>query len=148
MLGSTSFLTQKDKNCSGATQKAITNAGLKKIRVSIPDYQLQEAIADQLDKISSVIQMRRSELQKLDDLVKARFVEMFGDPIHNEKGWMVSTLGEYMTLLTDFSANGSYELLDSNVVMYDEPNYAIMVRTTDLEAGNLTNGVKYIDQSA
>lgn len=148
MLGSTSFLTQKDKNCSGATQKAITNAGLKKIRVSIPDYQFQEAIADQLDKISSVIQMRRSELQKLDDLVKARFVEMFGDPIHNEKGWMVSTLGEYMTLLTDFSANGSYELLDSNVVMYDEPNYAIMVRTTDLEAGNLTNGVKYIDQSA
>ena len=87
LLGSASFLTQKDKNCSGATQKAITNAGLKKIRVSIPDYQLQEAIADQLDKISSVIQMRRSELQKLDDLVKARFVEMFGDPIHNENKW-------------------------------------------------------------
>ena len=86
MLGSTSFLTQKDKNCSGATQKAITNAGLKKIRVSIPDYQLQEAIADQLDKISSVIQMRRSELQKLDDLVKARFVEMFGDE-QNPFGW-------------------------------------------------------------
>ena len=79
LLGSASFLTQKDKNCSGATQKAITNAGLKKIRVSIPDYQLQEAIADQLDKISSVIQMRRLELQNLDDLVKARFVEMFGN---------------------------------------------------------------------
>ena len=86
LLGSASFLTQKDKNCSGATQKAITNAGLKKIRVSIPDYQLQEAIADQLDKISSVIQMRRSELQKLDDLVKARFVEMFGDE-QNPFGW-------------------------------------------------------------
>lgn len=73
---------------------------------------------------------------------------MFGDPNSNEKEWTVSTLGEYMTLLTDFSANGSYELLDSNVVMYDEPNYAVMVRTTDLEAGNLTDGVKYIDQTA
>ena len=94
MLGSTSFLTQKDKNCSGATQKAITNAGLKKIRVSIPDYQLQEAIADQLDKISSVIQMRRSELQKLDDLVKARFVEMFGNPIENPMQWDTYSLKE------------------------------------------------------
>lgn len=94
LLGSASFLTQKDKNCSGATQKAITNAGLKKIRVSIPDYQLQEAIADQLDKISSVIQMRRSELQKLDDLVKARFVEMFGNLETNEKCWIEKPLGE------------------------------------------------------
>ena len=97
MLGSTSFLTQKDKNCSGATQKAITNAGLKKIRVSIPDYQLQEAIADQLDKISSVIQMRRSELQKLDDLVKARFVEMFGIPFVNDKHWVTKCIGEVVT---------------------------------------------------
>ena len=94
LLGSASFLTQKDKNCSGATQKAITNAGLKKIRVSIPDYQLQEAIADQLDKISSVIQMRRSELQKLDDLVKARFVEMFGDVIRNSKSWEIRVLAD------------------------------------------------------
>lgn len=92
LLGSASFLIQKDKNCSGATQKAITNSGLKKIRVSIPDYQLQEAIADQLDKISSIIQMRRSELQKLDDLVKARFVEMFGDPEHNNKHWREKSL--------------------------------------------------------
>jgi len=53
-----------------------------------------------------------------------------------------------MTTLTDFSANGSYALLDSQVVMYDEPHYAIMVRTTDLETGDLKNGVKYIDQKA
>lgn len=103
MLGSTSFLTQKDKNCSGATQKAITNAGLKKIRVSIPDYQLQEAIADQLDKISSVIQMRRSELQKLDDLVKARFVEMFGDPEDNSFDWKEQPLSKHLDVVGGFA---------------------------------------------
>lgn len=103
MLGSTSFLTQKDKNCSGATQKAITNAGLKKIRVSIPDYQLQEAIADQLDKISSVIQMRRSELQKLDDLVKARFVEMFGDPENNSFDWKEQPLSKHLDVVGGFA---------------------------------------------
>ena len=106
LLGSTSFLTQKDKNCSGATQKAITNAGLKKIRVSIPDYQLQEAIADQLDKISSVIQMRRSELQKLDDLVKARFVEMFGTLDNPARQFEYFTLKELCSKITDGKHGG------------------------------------------
>ena len=106
LLGSASFLTQKDKNCSGATQKAITNAGLKKIRVSIPDYQLQEAIADQLDKISSVIQMRRSELQKLDDLVKARFVEMFGTLDNPARQFEYFTLKELCSKITDGKHGG------------------------------------------
>ena len=73
---------------------------------------------------------------------------MFGDPYYNPKGWKSDYLGNYMTTLTDFSANGSYEILDSNVVMYDEPNYAIMVRTTDLEKGDLTGELKYIDEKA
>ena len=103
LLGSASFLIQKDKNCSGATQKAITNSGLKKIRVSIPDYQLQEAIADQLDKISSIIQMRRSELQKLDDLVKARFVEMFGDPENNSFDWKEQPLSKHLDVVGGFA---------------------------------------------
>ena len=52
-----------------------------------------------------------------------------------------------MTVLTDFSSNGSYKTLDSGVTMYDEPNYAWMVRTTDLESGDMTS-IKYIDESA
>ena len=79
---------------------------------------------------------------------QSRFIELFGDPASNPKAWDTGRLGDYMITLTDFSANGSYELLDSHVVMYDEPHYAIMVRTTDLEAGDLKNGVKYIDQDA
>ena len=56
-------------------------------------------------------------------------------------------MGEYMTLLTDFSSNGSYKTLDSGVTMYDEPNYAWMVRTTDLESGDMSS-IKYIDEKA
>ena len=52
-----------------------------------------------------------------------------------------------MTLLTDFSSNGSYKTLDSGVTMYDEPNYAWMVRTTDLESGDMES-IKYIDEQA
>jgi type I restriction enzyme S subunit len=72
---------------------------------------------------------------------------MFGDPKTNEKGFTKAPMGEYMTLLTDFSSNGSYKTLDSGVTMYDEPNYAWMVRTTDLESGDMSS-IKYIDENA
>ena len=148
LIDSELFLAQKDKNCSGATQKAITNGGMAKIEISVPALSEQGILVDKLKHLTQLIADKKKQLNLFDEIIKSRFIEMFGDPNSNEKGWTVSTLGEYMTLLTDFSANGSYELLDSNVVMYDEPNYAVMVRTTDLEAGNLTEGVKYIDQTA
>lgn len=136
------------KYYSGATIPHIYFKDYKNEKFSLDCLDKQRQIVMTLDKVQSIIDKRKKQLKKLDELVKSRFIEMFGDPNSNEKGWTVSTLGEYMTLLTDFSANGSYELLDSNVVMYDEPNYAVMVRTTDLEAGNLTDGVKYIDRTA
>ena len=148
LIDSELFLAQKDKNCSGATQKAITNGGMAKIEISVPALSEQGILVDKLKHLTQLIADKKKQLNLFDEIIKSRFIEMFGDPNSNEKEWTVSTLGEYMTLLTDFSANGSYELLDSNVVMYDEPNYAVMVRTTDLEAGNLTDGVKYIDQTA
>ena len=82
LLTSEMFLSQKDKNCSGATQKAITNAGLGKIVIHVPSVEEQNNIADQLDAVIGIITKRQQELSALDDLIKARFVEMFGDPIH------------------------------------------------------------------
>ena len=86
LLTSEMFLSQKDKNCSGATQKAITNAGLGKIVIHVPSIEEQDDIADQLDTVISIITKRQQELAALDDLVKARFVEMFGDMLINPKG--------------------------------------------------------------
>ena len=146
------FLSNMDileSGFKGAGLKHTNKNYINSINISsVPSFEMQDRVIKVLDKVQSIIDKRKKQLEKLGELVKSRFIEMFGDPNSNEKGWTVSTLGEYMTLLTDFSANGSYELLDSNVVMYDEPNYAVMVRTTDLEAGNLTDGVKYIDQTA
>lgn len=129
----------------------VPNLHLKEInetKIPLPPLEEQKRIAAILDKCTEIIAKRKAQLAALDELVKARFVEMFGDPETNPMGWVVNTLGQYITVLTDFSANGSYELLDSNVVMRDEPDYAIMVRTTDLESGNLETGLKYIDQHA
>lgn len=87
LLMSEAFLNQKDKNCSGATQKAITNAGLQKIIVNIPDYKLQDDISKKLSILLKVISMRQNELDMLEDLIKARFVELFGDPVINPYGY-------------------------------------------------------------
>ena len=73
---------------------------------------------------------------------------MFGDPVQNEKGWELKELGEYLDVLTDYHANGSYEILKENVTLLDEPNFALMVRTTDLENKNFYDNVKYIDEKA
>lgn len=94
LLTSDAFLKQKDKNCSGATQKAITNTGLKKIIVNIPDYKHQDEVVEKLDAVSRIISLYQNELKCFDELVKARFVELFGDPISNPHGFDKVDLSE------------------------------------------------------
>lgn len=53
-----------------------------------------EKITNRLDKLAFIIKCRQQELQKLDDLVRARFIELFGNPVENPKGYYVATLQE------------------------------------------------------
>ena len=59
---------------------------LKEIEIPLPPLEEQRRIATTLDKLTDLIAKRRQQLDKLDELVKARFVEMFGDPVSNSKG--------------------------------------------------------------
>lgn len=89
LLTSETFLKQKDKNCSGATQRAITRAGLEKILINVPEIADQDAISEQLDKLVLIINMCQEKLKAFDEITKVRFVELFGDIIHNDKQWPV-----------------------------------------------------------
>ena len=82
LLSSEQFLTQKDQNSSGATQKAITNTGLKKITIQVPDLEEQRVLAAKLDCIEQMMAKRRIQIEYFDQLVKSRFIELFGDPLH------------------------------------------------------------------
>ena len=86
LLASDQFLTQKDQNSSGATQKAITNAGLRKIVIQVPDLSEQRKLAANLDCIEQLMAKRREQLVSFDQLVKSRFIELFGDPVRNSMG--------------------------------------------------------------
>ena len=76
---------------------------LKEVQINYPDSDKQAEIVEILDKVSNVIKKREDELYSLDDLIKARFVELFGDPIQNPKGYPVHQLSEYITSLTSGS---------------------------------------------
>lgn len=78
----------------GATMKHIVKKDFDNTKVPFPSLEKQAEIATVLSKVSSVIDARQAELQKLDNLIKARFVEMFGDMICNPNGWEKVLLGE------------------------------------------------------
>lgn len=82
------------KNSSGSTFKSIKMNQLKKMVFDLPTLSEQNCIAEILDKISGIVEKREKELEALNELIKARFVEMFGDPVHNTYGLPEATLPE------------------------------------------------------
>ena len=72
---------------SGSAQPQITRQGMDKIYIMLCSREEQRDIVNKLKKKEKVIKLRKQELQLLDDLVKARFVEMFGDPVSNPYGY-------------------------------------------------------------
>ena len=78
---------------------------LKEVIIKYPDRERQDEIVEILDKVSDVIQKRQDELSRLDNLIKARFVEMFGDPIINSKNKDTQDLKDVLVLKAgDFTA--------------------------------------------
>jgi type I restriction enzyme S subunit len=76
----------------GAGLKHISKAYLSDIKIPYPeDIREQQRIADLLGKVEALITQRKQHLQQLDDLLKSVFMEMFGDPVQNEKGWEKKT---------------------------------------------------------
>ena len=75
------------------TIPSLTKSDLLKIEITLPAMDIQQKVVDRLLKIEQVIQMRKQQLQKLDELVKARFVELFGDMVYNPNGWEKVNLG-------------------------------------------------------
>lgn len=83
---------------TGSTFKAINKKTLSETEIPLPPIDEQRKIAAILDKVSDLIAKRQQQLDKLDEMIKARFVEMFGDPQNNEKNWKMRTFKEICTV--------------------------------------------------
>ena len=86
---------------TGTTRKRISRKNLGNVEVKIPPKGEQNAIVKQLDCLTSVISLRSRELELLDELVRGRFVELFGDIKTNEYGWEKCTFKDVSTKITD-----------------------------------------------
>lgn len=90
-----------NKVISGTAVPQITIESLKKIDVLIPSKKEQKRIVYIFDILSQIIESKEKENKRYDDLIKARFIEMFGDLKSNEKDWNLKTFEEMSVLITD-----------------------------------------------
>ena len=79
---------------NGATRQKLTQADMREIEIPLLTLGEQLAIVEKLNKIFALISLRKQQLSKLDELVKSRFIEMFGDYRINEKGFDCKTGSE------------------------------------------------------
>lgn len=98
----------------GATFKEISKSIVENIEIPLPPLDEQRKIAAVLDKVSDLIAKRRQQLDRLDELVKSRFIEMFGDPVQNPLRWTKRPLLEM-----GYCKNGmNFHTGDSGIEMY------------------------------
>lgn len=109
--------------------------------LSLPN---QKHIAKVLSHCEDLIAKRKESIDLLDEFVKSTFLEMFGDPAFNPLGWTKKKLGMYVESIVDIGSNGSNAMVAKNLQMTDNEDYAIMIRTTNLNKNNFTENLKYI----
>lgn len=106
-LSSSAINQQATQHQQGVAQLNISLKNVSDFLLPIYTEAMQKRIVQNLKKIDKLIFLRKQQLAKLDELVKARFVEMFGDPVVNSKRWPVETIENHIDLLTGFPFDSS-----------------------------------------
>lgn len=113
-LISKEFNLQKDLYCTGATMSAITNEGLKKIKIKIPvnksgepDLKEQERISVVFKETEDLKNKRLEANKKMEELITALFIKMFGDPIDNIKKWRTVPAHTFLKIQSGFAFKSS-----------------------------------------
>ena len=97
-LNSDLFEQSAIRSSNGVAQKNLSTDWLKKVEITYPSVEQQELITSTLNLIERLICCRKEQNKKLNELVKSRFNEMFGDIILNDKEWKVSKWNEILTI--------------------------------------------------
>ena len=152
------WTTGTNKAVMGLT---LNKATLSNVEIDIPEIEQQREIASRLDFLDALIASRREQLAKLDELVKSRFIELFGDPVDNPKNYLVKSLQElidmgYITYHLDGNHGGDYprseEFVDSGVpyigansIVNGKIDFSMAKFLTAERAGKLRKGIAQND---
>ena len=111
---------------TGSTFKAISKKILEEVKIPLYPLEKQIEYSLVLEKVYAIIETYKSELQKLDELIQARFVEMFGEPTTNLKGWDEFALSEKLNVV------GGYAFKSNQ---FDEISGIPILRIGNINAG-------------
>ena len=121
LLNSDYFEQQCIAASKGVAQKNMSTEWLKEYEIPMLSLEQQKEIATILDKVSELIALRKEQLAKLDQLVKSRFIELFGDPVKNTMGWPSKPLndacdgiGDGLHGTPEYDDNGGYPFINGN----------------------------------
>ena len=141
-------LKEIEQKTAFVTVKHLSAKELNKLYLNVTELSKQNKIAGILSRLENIIDVRRQELEKLDELIKARFIEMFGDPISNNFGWKQSLLCEVTSKIgsgaTPRGGKESYQaegitLIRSMNVHDGRFEYKDLAHITDEQATQLNN---------
>ncbi len=123
LINSPDFRKKIQKFITGTTRQRISRGNLSKINFYLPTIEEQHRIVKVLDLAQSLIEKRKQAISYLDDYIKAVFLDMFGDPVSNPKGWEVVKFTDVLVLSRGFDLPrqdrvvGSYPLVASNGIV-------------------------------
>ena len=102
VVNSRSVRDEVNKRIVGSTQAILNTKVLSDIEISLPSLEEQRKVVEIFQSLQKICIRRNEELLTLDELIKARFVELFGDPISNPKGWNKEELSAHIDLLSGY----------------------------------------------
>ncbi|WP_428910702.1 restriction endonuclease subunit S [Niallia sp. Krafla_26] len=130
------FLQSKSQflrdNCTGATIPHISRQVLENIKIPLPSFETQEKIVDVLDKVQALVEKRKIQISSLTALTQSVFLEIFGDPVCNNKGWTTYKLEDICTKITD-GTHDTPKRLSSGVMLITGKN----IRPFQIDYSNL-----------
>ena len=136
-------LEEMESKAHGATMKHITKKDFDNTVISFPTIVEQERISNTLNKLHTIIDSKKFQLEKLDNLIKARFVEMFGDP---SKGDKIKTDKRKIGEIATVTKLAGFEF--TKYINYQEEGDIIMLRGLNCKNGHLVlDDIKWIDQA-
>ena len=123
-LESNAYKTQLEQHVTGTTRKRISRKNFSSVEIDIPEQAKQKEVVYKLDRLKKIIQNYNRELDLLDELVRARFVEMFGDPVTNDMLWNTDVLKDICTKIGSGSTprGGKESYIDEGISLIRSMN--------------------------
>lgn len=138
-INSDCFLNKVSSGVTGTTRQRISRKKLEDIQIPLPSLSEQKAIAEKLDKAQEIIRYNEEIIAQYDALTQSLFLDMFGDPVKNEKGWEKKELKEFGNISTGNTPSRT------DLENYSD-NYIEWIKTDNIKADSvvITNASEFL----